>query len=202
MKKKSISQQSNQIKQAVKVLQQGGIIAYPTEAVYGLGCDPKNLSAVKKILEIKQREKEKGLILIAANFDQVKPYLQTLEKEIEEKLLNSWRVSETPLTWLVPVKNDVSDYLKGQFNTLAVRVSKHPLVKELCEKFNGAIVSTSANRSQQEAARTSVQVKYIFENEIDFILEGETDTNAQPSEIRDALTDKIIRTNIVIARPE
>lgn len=202
MKKKSVSQKSNQIEQSVKVLQQGGIIAYPTEAVYGLGCDPKNLSAVKKILEIKQREKDKGLILIAANFDQVKPYLQTLEKEIEEKLLNSWRVSETPLTWLVPVKNDVSDYLKGQFNTLAVRVSKHPLVKELCEKFNGAIVSTSANRSQQEAARTSVQVKYIFENEIDFILEGETDTNAQPSEIRDALTDKIIRTNIVIARPE
>lgn len=202
MKKKSVSQKSNQIEQAVKVLQQGGIIAYPTEAVYGLGCDPKNLSAVKKILEIKQREKDKGLILIAANFDQVKPYLQTLEKEIEEKLLNSWRVSETPLTWLVPVKNDISDYLKGQFNTLAVRVSKHPLVKELCEKFNGAIVSTSANRSQQDAVRTSDQVKYIFETEIDFILEGETDPNAQPSEIRDALTDKIIRTNIVIARPE
>ena len=202
MKKKSVSQKSNQLEQAVKVLQQGGIIAYPTEAVYGLGCDPKNLSAVKKILEIKQREKEKGLILIAANFDQVKPYLQTLEKEIEEKLLNSWRVSETPITWLAPVKNDVSDFLKGQFNTLAVRVSKHPLVKELCEKFNSAIVSTSANRSQQEAARTSDQVKHIFENEINFILEGETDPNAQPSEIRDALTDKIIRTNIVIARPE
>ena len=202
MKKKSVSQKSNQLEQAVKVLQQGGIIAYPTEAVYGLGCDPKNLSAVKKILEIKQREKEKGLILIAANFDQVKPYLQTLERDIEEKVLNSWRVSETPLTLLVPVNNDVSDYLKGQFNTLAVRVSKHPLVKELCEKFAGAIVSTSANRAGEEAARTSEQVRHIFENEIDFVLEGETDLNAQPSEIRDALTDKIIRTNIVIARPE
>jgi len=182
-----------QINQAVDVLQQGGIIAYPTEAVYGLGCDPKNLTAVKKILEIKQREKAKGLILIAANFDQIKPYIQTLEKDVEEKLLESWNVSQRPITWLVPVSDKISDYLTGQFDTLAVRVTKHPAVKELCEKFDGAIVSTSANRSKQEAARTSDQVKQIFKNEIDFILDGETDLNAQPSEIRDALTNKIIR---------
>lgn len=193
MKKKSVSQQSNQIEQAVRVLQQGGIIAYPTEAVYGLGCDPHDLAAVKKILTIKQREKNKGLILIAASFDQIKPYIQALEKDIEEKLLASWRDSPNPITWLVPVKIEVSDYLSGQFDTLAVRVTKHPLVKELCNEFGGAIVSTSANRAKQEAARTSDQVKHIFENEVDFILEGETDPHAQPSEIRDALTDKIIR---------
>lgn len=182
-----------QINQAVEALQQGGIIAYPTEAVFGLGCDPKNISAVKKILAIKQRDKAKGLILIAANFDQIKPYIQTLEKDIEEKLLDSWNRSESPITWLVPVKNEISDYLTGQFDTLAVRVTKHPLVKELCEEFGGAIVSTSANKSKQEAARSSVQVKQVFKNEIDFILEGETDLNAQPSEIRDALTSKVIR---------
>ncbi|MCW8900549.1 MAG: L-threonylcarbamoyladenylate synthase [Gammaproteobacteria bacterium] len=191
--KKPASQQSNQVEQAIKVLQQGGIIAYPTEAVYGLGCNPDDLAAVKKILRIKQREKDKGLILIAASFDQIKPYIQVLEKNIEEKLLVSWRDSAKPITWLVPVKNEISDYLTGQFDTLAVRVSKHPLVKELCEKFGGAIVSTSANRAKQEAARTSDQVEEIFEDEIDFILEGETDPNAQPSEIRDALTNKVIR---------
>ena len=185
--------QAVEVLQAVNILYQGGVIAYPTEAVYGLGCDPKNLSAVKNILEIKQRNKEKGLILVAANFEQLKPYLLPLEKDIEKKLLASWENKNDAVTWLVPVKKDVSDYLKGQFDTLAVRVSHHPVVKKLCEKFGGAIVSTSANVSSKEAARTAEQVKHIFKNKIDYIVEGETDINAQPSKIRDALTDKIIR---------
>lgn len=185
---------------AVQVLQQGGVIAYPTEAVFGLGCDPKNLSAVKKILDLKKRKKEKGLILIASNFDQLKPYIQPLEKTIEDKLLSSWNNLEHAITWLVPVNEDVSEYLKGQFDTLAIRVSRHPVVKELCEKFDGAIVSTSANIATQEAARSAEQVNEIFGNNIDFILEGETDVNAQPSEIREALTNKIIRTSGVIAK--
>lgn len=185
--------QKQKLDQAVEVLQQGGVIAYPTEAVYGLGCDPKNLSAVKKLLELKQRKKEKGLILVASNFEQLKSYLLPLENNIEKKLLASWKRQNGAITWLVPVQKEVSNYLKGQFDTLAVRVSNHPIVKELCEAFNGAIVSTSANISTQESARTSEQVKQIFGNKIDFILEGETDLNAQPSEIRDALTDKIIR---------
>lgn len=179
---------------AVEVLQQGGVIAYPTEAVYGLGCDPKNISAVKKILEIKQRKKEKGLILVAASFKQLKPYLLPLEKDIEKKLLASWKNKNNAITWLVPAKKEVSDYLKGEFDTLAVRVSNHPVVKELCEIFNGAIVSTSANISTQESARKAEQVKQIFGSKINFIVEGETNVNAQPSEIRDALTNKIIRT--------
>lgn len=187
-------QEQQKIDQAVEVLQQGGVIAYPTEAVYGLGCDPKNIAAIKKILKLKQRQKEKGLILVAENFEQLKPYLQPLEKDIEQKLLDSWHDSMNAITWLVPVNKTTSEYLKGQFDTLAVRVSQHPVVKELCQKFKGAIVSTSANISTQEAARTCQQVKQIFENEIDLIIDGETDFNAQPSEIRDALTNKIIRT--------
>lgn len=187
-------QEQQKIDQAVEVLQQGGVIAYPTEAVYGLGCDPKNIAAIKKILKLKQRQKEKGLILVAENFEQLKPYLQPLEKDIEQKLLDSWHDSMNAITWLVPVNETTSEYLKGQFDTLAVRVSQHPVVKELCHKFKGAIVSTSANISTQDAARTCQQVKQIFENEIDLIIDGETDFNAQPSEIRDALTNKIIRT--------
>jgi len=193
VKQKPVNKVTNQIEQAVKVLQQGGVIAYPTEAVYGLGCDPENLDAVKKILEIKQREKEKGLILIASNFEQLRNYLKPLDKETEEKLLSAWSQSERAITWLVPVKQEVSVYLKGQFDTLAVRVSNHPVVKDLCDTFGRAIVSTSANISTQEAARTSQQVKEIFNSNVDFIVEGETDINAQPSEIRDALTNKVIR---------
>ena len=189
-----MKKQAKPIDQAVKVLRQGGVIAYPTEAVYGLGCDPQNLSAVKNILALKNREKEKGLILVASDLEQFKPYISPLDQSIEEKLVKSWRDSNKAITWLVPVKDSVSVYLKGQFDSLAIRVSKHPVVKELCEKFGGAIVSTSANIATQESARTSEQVKQIFENEIDFIVEGETNLNAQPSEIRDALTDEIIRT--------
>lgn len=187
--------QKLKLDQAVKVLQQGGVIAYPTEAVYGLGCDPENLSAVKNILKLKEREKEKGLILVAANFEQLKPYLTPLEKHIEDKLITSWKNSSSPITWLVPAKSEVSDYLKGKFESLAVRVSHHPLVKELCEMFDGAIVSTSANISKQEAARTSEQVKEIFSEKVDLVLEGETNIHVQPSEIRDALTDQVIRTS-------
>ena len=195
MKKKQVKSESNQIELAVKVLQQGGTIAYPTEAVYGLGCDPGNIAAIKNLLKIKNRKKEKGLILVAANFEQLKDYIQPLEKDIEKKLLDSWHVSTNAITWLIPVNETTSDYLKGQFDTLAIRVSHHPVVKELCQQFGGAIVSTSANISTQEAARTAEQVKQIFENKIDFIVEGETDINAQPSEIRDALTNKVIRTS-------
>lgn len=185
--------QKQQIEQAVKVLQQGGVIAYPTEAVYGIGCDPENISAVKNLLVLKKRDKEKGLILVAANFSQLKPYLKPIEKDIEDKILKSWHDSTAAITWLIPAKETTSDHLKGQFDTLAVRVSHHPIVKELCEKFDGAIVSTSANISKQEAARTAKQIKPIFGNKIDLIIEGDTDLNAQPSEIRDAISNKIIR---------
>ncbi len=185
--------QKQRVDQAVAVLQKGGVIAYPTEAVYGLGCDPENIIAIKKLLRLKQRNKDKGLILVAADFNQLKPYLLPLEKNIEEKLLDSWRDSTKAITWLVPAKESVSEYLKGKFNTLAVRVSTHKQVKALCEVYHGAIVSTSANKSKQEPARTAEQVQQIFDDEVDFIVEGETNKNAQPSEIRDAVTDKIIR---------
>lgn len=178
---------------AVEVLNKGGVIAYPTEAVYGLGCDPKDISAVKKILALKQRDKEKGLILVAANFEQLKPYLQALDNDIEQKLLDSWKNKDKAITWIVPAKQEVSEYVKGKFTSVAVRVSHHPLVKQLCENFAGAIISTSANIATEEAARTSEQVREIFGDKIECILEGCTDSNAQPSEIRDALTDTVLR---------
>lgn len=191
MKKQQIDQVV-EILQAVNVLHQGGVIAYPTEAVYGLGCDPQNLSAVKKILELKQRQKEKGLILVASDLQQLKPYLLSLDKNIEEKILADYPHA---ITWLVPAKKTVSEYLKGQFDTLAVRISEHPIVHQLCEKFGGAIVSTSANISKQESAREAEQVKNIFGDNVDYIVEGKTNYNVEPSEIRDVLTNQIIRKN-------
>jgi len=186
---------SQQIQQAVKILQQGGIIAYPTEAVYGLGCDPKNIAAIKKILTLKKREKEKGLILTGSSLQQFQPFIQKLDNSIKQKLLDSWQNSDHAITWLVPAKESTSIYIKGQFNTIAIRVSHHPVVKELCEHFEGAIISTSANEAGKDAARTQQQVLDAFGSKVNLVVEGETNLAANPSEIRDAISDKIIRSS-------
>lgn len=179
-----------QINQAVKLLQQGNIIAYPTEAVYGLGCDPDNLEAVSKLLQLKQRPKNKGLILVAAEYAQLMPYLQPLANDIREKIFASW---PGPVTWLIPVKPQVSELLCGEHSSLAVRVSAHPVVRELCLQFGKALVSTSANLAGHEPARTATEVQQQFGDKIACIVDGETNPDAKPSEIRDAITNKIIR---------
>lgn len=175
--------------QVISVLQQGGVIAYPTEAVYGLGCDPDNIEAIKKILEIKNRPKEKGLILIASDFKQLAPYLQDLDQTIYDKMFLKWPGA---VTYLVPVKENVTDYLTGNFTTLAVRVSAHPVVREICQAYGKPVVSTSANPAGKDPARTAQEV-YDYQLDVDLVVEGETDVNANPSEIRDAISDEIIR---------
>ena len=182
--------QDEQIQHAVEALQNGGVIAYPTEAVYGLGCDPCNEAALQRLLQLKSRDTEKGLILIAASYQQLKPFLSELDKETEQELLDSW---PGPVTWLVPANKKVSSSLRGKHTTLAVRVSDHPLVQKLCNSFGGAIVSTSANLAGQEPARTGAEVKKYFENNLDYILEGDTGSLNKPTEIRDALSKKVIR---------
>lgn len=178
------------IQQAVEFLKRGGVIAYPTEAVYGLGCDPLNEDAVNRIIELKGRDAAKGLILIAASFSQLEPYLADIDQETKKELLASW---PGPVTWIVPASESVSNSLRGKHTTLAVRVTDHPLVQELCRAFGGAIVSTSANPAGEEPARTAAEVKMYFKESLDYILEGETGGLDRPTQIRDALTKKIIR---------
>jgi L-threonylcarbamoyladenylate synthase len=180
----------DQIQHAVEVLKRGGVIAYPTEAVFGLGCDPLNADAVKRILHIKGRDAEKGLILIAADYQQLKPFITSLDQETEKTLLASW---PGPVTWLIPANQSVSQSLRGSHSTLAVRVSDHPLVQELCRAFGGAIVSTSANPAGKEPARTARQVKDYFKDQLDAIVEGQTGGLDKPTEIRDAITGEVIR---------
>ena len=180
----------DQITEAVTALKAGGVIAYPTEAVYGLGCDPHDENALQGILDIKQREAEKGLILIAASFEQLLPYIQPLEKQIEQTLKASW---PGPVTWIVDVKDEVSTNLRGKHNSLAVRVSDHPVVIELCNAFGGAIVSTSANPAGEAPAKTAQQVKEYFNDTLDYIVDAPTGGRDKPSEIRDARSNEIIR---------
>ena len=128
------------ISQAVAALRQQQVIAYPTEAVFGLGCDPLAEAAVMKLLAIKQRPVEKGLILVAANFEQLKDYID-LDKLSAERLSEIEATWPGPYTWVMPSKPTVPKWLTGQFDSIAVRVSAHPSVQALCVEFNGPITS-------------------------------------------------------------
>jgi L-threonylcarbamoyladenylate synthase len=181
---------ANQINEAVHVLQQGGVIAYPTEAVYGLGCDPANIQAIQKLLALKQRAPDKGLILIAAEFEQLRPFLADIEAPLKERVLATW---PGPVTWLWPAKSDVSTWLRGKHTTIAIRVTAHSLAAELCRAFGGALVSTSANLSGRSPARTAAQVSAEFAGQLDYVVEGEVGGLAKPSQIRDVMSGKILR---------
>ena len=175
---------------ALGCLKQGGIIAYPTEAVFGLGCDPDNEAALQRLLQLKQRPADKGLILVAASLEQLQPYLQLLAPEVLQRLQASW---PGPVTWLCPARESVSSLLRGEHSSLAVRVSAHPVVQQLCRRYGKPVVSTSANLSGAPPATTGEEVRQALGDAVDFIVPGEVGGAARPSEIRDALTNVIIR---------
>lgn len=181
-----------QIRKAVAAMAKGGVIAYPTEAVYGLGCDPQNSHAAHQILHIKLREESKGLILIASDISQLEAFVDfdslpaTRRREIEA----SW---PGPVTWLIPVHDDVPHWLTGDHDTLAVRVTAHPVARALCEAAGHAIISTSANVSGRPAARSAMRVRTNFAHQLDYILGGSPGKRRKPSEIRDARTGEVIR---------
>lgn len=180
------------IEKAAEVFTQGGIIAYPTEAVFGLGCDPDNESAIKKLLLIKNRPVNKGLILLAANYAQLLPYIddKAISKETRWKVLSRWPAA---ITQVLPCKKDISPFLCGEFDSIAVRVTNHKDVIALCQKTNKPIVSTSANLSGQEPAKTWQQVAEQLDDKIDYIIKSNTSGLLKPSIIIDGQTGKVLR---------
>ncbi len=170
-----------------KVLQQGGVIAYPTEAVFGLGCDPLNETAVMRLLSLKKRPIDKGLILIADDFSQVAHFLQPLNQQQKKHT----QASET--TWIFPAKKEAPQWITGQFNSIAIRISKHPAVKQLCQSFGSALISTSANLSGLEPAKTSEAVIAQFDQLLDGVLDNKVGELSKPTEIRDSLSGNTIR---------
>jgi len=178
------------IQQAVRAIHGGGIVAYPTEAVYGLGCDPLDPDAVMRLLALKRRPAEKGLILIAASLDQLQPYLAPLTPALKRKLATTW---PGPVTWLLPVRPEAPWWLTGDHDTLAVRVTDHPLAAALCRAAGTPLVSTSANPAGRRPARDPLAVQRLFGDRIDCLLHGAVGGRARPSEIRDARTGKVVR---------
>lgn len=178
------------VRSAVRVIRSGGIIAYPTEAVYGLGCDPRNEQSVRRLLALKRRPLHKGLILIAADFSQLVPFLLPLDPGDRATLAATW---PGPYTWLVPARTDTPRWLRGRHDTLAVRVTAHPLAAALCRACGHPLVSTSANFSRRPPARTALAVRRQLGNAIDALLSGPTGGAAKPTAICDLRTGRQVR---------
>lgn len=175
----------------VNAFQQGQILAYPTEAVFGLGCDPDNENAVNALLVLKKRPLEKGLILIAKTYSQLLPYVDDAAIPLDRRteIFSSW---PGPVTWLLPKSNSAPDWITGGSELIAVRVSNHILVCEMCEVLAKPLVSTSANLTGQDPARTTTDVVHQFGDSV-FLVEGEVGGARQPSIIKNGLTGQIIR---------
>ncbi len=174
----------------IQAVQRGGVIAYPTEAVYGLGCDPAQLAAVQRVLTLKQRPAHKGLILIAADFDQLAPYLLPLDSVTHARVMATWPGA---VTWILPAQPHVSPLIRGEHDTLAVRVSAHPTCRALCLHLGHPLISTSANLSTLPPARDAQAVAAQFGTLLDGIVDAPVGGQAQPTEIRQGLTGEIVR---------
>jgi len=175
---------------AVENLCAGRVIAYPTEAVYGLGCDPGNESAVRKLLAMKGRHESAGLVLIASGFSQLKRWIAAVDESLIEKAMQTW---PGPVTWLFPRAASVPDYVAGKHDTVAVRITAHEPSRALCEAFGSALISTSANHTSDKPARSVAEVRDYFGSDLAGILAGELGDGEKPSEIRDLASGKIIR---------
>jgi L-threonylcarbamoyladenylate synthase len=178
------------LRRALAALYAGGVIACPTEAVWGLSCDPYDEHAVDYLLALKDRQREKGLILVAGDVSQFDRLLADLPAGQRKKLDMSW---PGPNTWLVPHRGRVPVWICGEHDSVAVRVTAHPLMASLCRAWGGPLVSTSANPSGRRPPVAAFQVRRYFGDRLDHILPGAVGGSSRPSVIRDLATDHVIR---------
>jgi len=177
-----------QIETAKKALLKGGIIAYPTEAVYGFGCDPLNREAVQQLLRIKKRPESAGLILLIAHWEQLMPLIAPINSSIMEKIRASW---PGHTTWLFPKSNKIPDWISGSHASVAIRMTNHPVAKHLCDE--NPLVSTSANTRGTATATSIDALQAQFSTQIDAFVDAPLGNEPAPSIIIDALTGLKIR---------
>ena len=178
------------VRWAAQLMRAGGVVAYPTEAVWGLGCDPDNPQAVARLLRLKGRSWRKGLILLATEVSQFAPLVEPLDSGLQARLEATW---PGPVTWLVPAGERVPEWIRGRFDSVALRVTDHLLAAGLSRAFGGPIVSTSANPQGLPPALSRMQVRRYFGRELDALTPGSLGGRDRPSEIRDLLSQAQIR---------
>jgi len=170
-------------------LRSGGVIAYPTESCFGLGCDPTNHRALKRLLRIKGRPQRKGLIVIAQHFSQLQKLIAPVTPEQKQRMFTRW---PGPHTWLVPASRRCPALLRGRHTSLAVRVTANPLAANLCRQAGMALVSTSANHNGRVPAKTARECHRLFGGRVK-VLPGRTGGASKPSTIQDLITGAIVR---------
>ena len=176
------------IQRAGRILRSGGIVAYPTEGVFGLGCLPDDADAVIRILSIKKRSPAAGLLLIASRIEQLEGWAELIEAASLKSTL------ERPVTWIVPASINVPYWIKGEHRDLAVRITAHPVAAALCDLVDSPLVSTSANIAGSAPARSAFVLRRRFGRLVDCIVPGRCGPATGPSEIRDLKSGKVIRT--------
>ncbi|MGA7964906.1 MAG: Sua5/YciO/YrdC/YwlC family protein [Gammaproteobacteria bacterium] len=174
----------------VAAIRAGAIVAYPTEGVWGLGCDPANREAVERLLKLKGRSADKGLILLAAEEAQLTPWIAPLDPVMDERIRGTW---PGPVTWVVPARDSCPHWLTGGRRTLAVRITAHPPARALCVASGTALVSTSANASGEAPLDGPAALREAFGTVLDAVLEEPLGRLHGPTEIRDVRTGAILR---------
>ena len=177
------------IKRAAETLLGGGVIAYPTEGVFGLGCMPDDLAAIARLLDIKQRDPAKGLILLAASRQQLSGWADP--DDIAQLPAPD---PQKPTTWIVRCGPRTSALLRGANPGIAVRISTNPVACAICDAVQSPITSTSANLSGRPIVRNTIQLRRRFRNLVDYIVPGHCGPSTGPSEIRSLADGRVLRT--------
>ncbi|HUQ53193.1 MAG TPA: L-threonylcarbamoyladenylate synthase [Gammaproteobacteria bacterium] len=178
------------LRHAARIVRSGGVIAYPTEAVFGLGCLPRDRAAVARVLAIKRRSWRKGLILIGADVAQLEPYVELPPAPLRSQVLGSW---PGPHTWVLDARPDAPRLITGGRSSVAVRVTAHPLARDLCLAVGEALVSTSANVSRRPPHRRLLRLRRDLGGQVDYVLAGALGGLAEPTVIRDGRTGGVLR---------
>ncbi|WP_438951049.1 L-threonylcarbamoyladenylate synthase [Porticoccus sp.] len=178
------------VARAVDFLRSGGLIAYPTEAVWGLGCDPFAEATVMRLLALKKRRRDMGLILVAASMIQLESFLAGIPASDRRRLAASW---PGPQTWLVPNNGYAPNWVTGGRETLALRVTDHPVAAALCRAYGGPLISTSANPHGLRPAMSLLKLNLYFHGQLDYVLPGFLGGLKSPTPIKNLITGEVVR---------
>lgn len=156
----------NEIKNAIEVLNKGGIILYPTDTIWGIGCDATNKDAVSRIYKIKDREDSKSMLVLIDNENRLQQYI----KEVPEIAYQLIEVADKPLTIIYPGAKNLADNLIAEDGSIGIRISNDEFCTKLLGKFRKPLVSTSANISGEKSPATFMEIKEEIRNKVDYIV--------------------------------
>ncbi len=176
------------IKRAAEVLLGGGVIAYPTEGVFGLGCLPDDSGAVSRILALKRRDPAKGLIIVAASVAELRGWVAPADLDALPP-----PDPAAPVTWITRPGPRATPLLRGEHQGLAVRITLHPVARDLSLAVDSPIVSTSANLSGRPVVRNKILLRREFGPLVDYIVPGDCGVMRGPSEIRLLSNGRVLR---------